>query len=125
MKILYLVTEEEENKLDKQTSSSIKKNCFNGDEILFITNFSEFEFENAYCKLNQLVFKKDIFDYICIIPNGSILSDISKELMNDYLVDTEKSFDRMLHEFKYRGLDDPSVYYPDDYTNQVMNHPAI
>jgi hypothetical protein len=39
-----------------------------------------------------------------------------------YLVDTEKTFDRMVNQFKYRGLDDPSVYYTDDYTNQVMNH---
>ena len=28
----------------------------------------------------------------------------------------------MLNKFKYRGLDDPSVYYTNDYQMQVLNH---
>ena len=41
----------------------------------------------------------------------------------NYLVDTEKTYDRMVNQFKYRGLDDPSVYYTEDYTmQQVMSH---
>lgn len=40
----------------------------------------------------------------------------------DYLVDTEKTYDVMLNKFKYRNLDDPSVYYTNDYKMSVMNH---
>jgi hypothetical protein len=40
----------------------------------------------------------------------------------DYLVDTEKTFDLMVNQFKYRGLDDPSIYYTNDYKMSVMNH---
>jgi len=42
----------------------------------------------------------------------------------DYLVDTKKSYDRMMDQFKYRGLDDPSIYYTNDYKMQVQNQRA-
>jgi len=89
MKTLYLVIEDGENKIDKQTESSIIENLNDKDELLFVTNFSDFEFENAYCKLNQLIFKKDLFDYICIIPNGSLLTEKSKELVSSYKTDSK------------------------------------
>jgi hypothetical protein len=40
----------------------------------------------------------------------------------EYLVDTEKTYDLMVNQFKYRGLDDPTVYYTNDYKMSVMNH---
>lgn len=40
----------------------------------------------------------------------------------DYLVDTEKSYDVMVKQFSYRGLDNPEIYYTDDYRMQVLNH---
>jgi hypothetical protein len=40
----------------------------------------------------------------------------------DYLVNTEKSYDLVISKFKYRGLDDSSVYYTNDYAIQVLNH---
>jgi hypothetical protein len=39
----------------------------------------------------------------------------------DYLVDTEKTYNLMLNQFKYRGLDDPSIYYTNDYKMSVQN----
>jgi len=39
----------------------------------------------------------------------------------EYLVDTEKSLDVMTNKFQYRGLDNPKVYYNDDYKGFVMN----
>ncbi len=39
-----------------------------------------------------------------------------------HLVDTEKTYDLMVSQFKYRGLDDPSVYYTGDYRTQVLMH---
>lgn len=43
----------------------------------------------------------------------------SKE--REYLVDTERSIEVMTKKFKYRGLDDPKVYYTDDYRGSVLN----
>lgn len=40
----------------------------------------------------------------------------------DYLVNTEKSIDIMMNKFRYRGLDDPTIYYTDDYRGFVVNH---
>ena len=39
----------------------------------------------------------------------------------DYLVDTEKSLDVMMKKYRYRGLDNPKVYYNDDYKGFVLN----
>jgi len=40
----------------------------------------------------------------------------------EYLVDTDKSFEIMTKKFRYRGLDNPKVYYNDDYKGFVLNH---
>ena len=39
-----------------------------------------------------------------------------------YLVDTDKSYDLILNKFQFRGLDDPEVYYNDDYKIPVFMH---
>jgi hypothetical protein len=39
-----------------------------------------------------------------------------------YLVDTDRTYDLMINQFQYRELDNPDVYYTDDYKMQVMNH---
>ncbi|MBS1491605.1 MAG: DUF2723 domain-containing protein [Bacteroidetes bacterium] len=39
----------------------------------------------------------------------------------DYLVDTEKSMEVMMKKYRYRGLDNPKVYYNDDYKGFVLN----
>ena len=40
----------------------------------------------------------------------------------DYLVNTEKGYDLMIDKFNYRGLDDSTIYYTNDYAIQVLNH---
>src|SRR5439155_6308200 len=40
----------------------------------------------------------------------------------EYLVDIEKSMEIMMKKFRYRGLDNPKVYYNDDYKGFVLNH---
>lgn len=39
-----------------------------------------------------------------------------------FLVDTDKTYDLMINQFKYRELDNEDVYYTDDYKMSVMNH---
>src|SRR5262249_22038297 len=40
----------------------------------------------------------------------------------EYLVDTEKSVEIMTKKFRYRGLDNPKVYYNDNYKGFGLNH---
>ncbi len=40
----------------------------------------------------------------------------------EYLVDTEKSMEVMMKKFRFRGLDNPKVYYNEDYKGFVLNH---
>jgi hypothetical protein len=40
----------------------------------------------------------------------------------EYLVDTDKAYDNMINKFRYRGLDDESVYFNEDYRGFVLNH---
>ncbi len=51
-----------------------------------------------------------------ILPVKNLRAD------RDFLVDTEKGYDLMVGKFKYRGLDDPAIYYTNDYVIQVLNH---
>jgi hypothetical protein len=39
-----------------------------------------------------------------------------------FLVDTERTYDLMIKQFQYRELDNPNVYYTEDYKMSVMNH---
>jgi hypothetical protein len=38
------------------------------------------------------------------------------------LVNTESSYDKMINKFGYRGLDNPKLYYTEDYKGFVQNH---
>jgi len=42
----------------------------------------------------------------------------------DMLVDTDKMYDNMINKFHYRELDNPKVYYSEDYRNFVLNQRA-
>ncbi len=41
---------------------------------------------------------------------------------NEELVNTEVMYDNMMNNFHWRGLDNPDVYYNDDYRQSVLNH---
>jgi hypothetical protein len=38
------------------------------------------------------------------------------------LVNTKAAYTRMMNDFQFRGLDDPRIYYSDDYRKAVQNH---
>ena len=43
-------------------------------------------------------------------------------LGDKYLVNTDQMYDNVMNKFQFRGLDDPEVYYNEDYRNFVTNH---
>jgi MFS family permease len=74
-----------------------------------------------YTSLSQL--NLDLSPYL--VQEGNVYRVLPvKNPNNDgsYLVDTERSYDLILNKFRYRRLDDPAVYYNDDYKIQVMTH---
>jgi hypothetical protein len=65
----------------------------------------------------------DLKPYIVLEGNAyRILPVRNPRADRDYLVNTEKTYDVMINKFRYRGLDDPTVYYTNDYRIQVLNH---
>ena len=70
--------------------------------------------------LNQ--FQVDLSPYVVqegnayrILPMRNVRND------RETLVNTEKTYENMVNNFSYRGLDNPNVYYSDDYRGFVLN----
>src|SRR5882672_396198 len=65
----------------------------------------------------------DLSPYAVQVGNAyRILPVCNPRKDREYLVDTEKSFEIMTKKFRYRGLDNPKVYYNEDYKGFVLNH---
>ncbi|HEV8515290.1 MAG TPA: DUF2723 domain-containing protein, partial [Cyclobacteriaceae bacterium] len=65
----------------------------------------------------------DLSPYAIQVGNAYLVLPIRNPRKDrEYLVDTDKSFDIMTKKFKYRGLDNPKVYYNEDYKGFVLNH---
>ncbi|MFN5072503.1 MAG: DUF2723 domain-containing protein, partial [Cyclobacteriaceae bacterium] len=88
-------------------------------DVLATSNWNRPIYVNM-TSLNQ--FQVDLSPYVVqegnayrILPMRNIRND------RETLVNTEKTYDNMLNKFSYRGLDDPTVYYSDDYRGFVLN----
>ncbi len=67
--------------------------------------------------------KIDLSPYAVQVGNAyQILPVRNPRKDREYLVDADRSFDIMTKKFRYRGLDNPKVYYNDDYKGFVLNH---
>ncbi|UXX81138.1 DUF2723 domain-containing protein [Reichenbachiella carrageenanivorans] len=63
-------------------------------------------------------------DYMVQEGNAFRLLPIKNKEAGEMFVDTNKMFDNMMNNFYWRELDNPSVYYSEDYRNFVLNHRA-
>jgi len=114
-----------ENYLVDKMEMKLKGNSLDKADLLFIDLLTTSNWERPiyvnYTSLSQL--NIDMTPYA--VQEGNvyrILPLLNPRKDRNYLVDTEKTYERMIKEFRYRGLDDPSVYYSDDYRMSVMNH---
>jgi hypothetical protein len=64
----------------------------------------------------------DLRPYIVQEGNAYRVLPVKNPDPESNLVNTARSYDLMLNQFRYRGLDDPNVYYNDDYKIQVITH---
>ena len=101
------------------TSSHLQMKDLAMLDVLATSNWDRPIYVNM-TSLNQ--FQVDLSPYVVqegnayrILPMRNIRND------RETLVNTEKTYDNMVNKFSYRGLDDPTVYYSDDYRGFVLN----
>lgn len=63
-------------------------------------------------------------DYMVQEGNAFRLLPIKNTTSGEMFVDTDIMFDNMTNNFHWRELDNPTVYYSEDYRNFVLNHRA-
>lgn len=64
----------------------------------------------------------DVEDYLVQEGNAYRLLPITDVNSPNTIVDTDKMYDNMMHNFYYRELNNPKVYYNEDYRKFVLNH---
>ncbi|MCV9388975.1 glycosyltransferase family 117 protein [Reichenbachiella ulvae] len=66
----------------------------------------------------------NIKKYMMQEGNAFRLLPVENPAGNEMMVDTDKMYDNMMNNFHWRELDNPEVYYSEDYRNFVLNHRA-
>jgi hypothetical protein len=67
-------------------------------------------------------FNVDLTPYVVQEGNAYRILPIENPNPGIELVNTEVAYENMVKKFKYRGLDDPTIYYTQDYRSFVQNH---
>ncbi len=67
-------------------------------------------------------FNIDLEDYAVLEGNAYRILPIKKPDPEKDFVNTDVAYDNMINKFQYRGLDDPKLYYTEDYKGFVLNH---
>jgi hypothetical protein len=67
-------------------------------------------------------FKVDLTPYAVREGNTYRILPVLNPDPNEDLVNTEAAYTNMTTKFQFRGLDDPGIYYSDDYRRAVQNH---
>lgn len=87
---------------------------------LLVTNNWERPIYVNHTSLAQ--FKLDLNPYAVMEGNTSRILPIRNPNPRKDFVNPEVSFVNLTEKCRYRGLDDPSIYYSEDYRNFVLNH---
>jgi len=65
----------------------------------------------------------DMRNYVVQEGNAyRVLPILNTRKDRENLVNVESSYEKMMHQFGYRGLDNPNLYYNEDYKGFVQNH---
>jgi Protein of unknown function (DUF2723) len=87
---------------------------------LLVTNNWERPLYFNHTSLSQL--NIDIEDYAVLEGNAYRILPIRKPNPDKDFVNTDVAFDNIINKFKYRGLDNPKLYYNEDYRGFILNH---
>ena len=64
----------------------------------------------------------DLAPYIVREGNVYELMPVQRDDLQEDLVDTDNMYNNVMNKFVFRELDNPDVYYNEDYRNTVLNH---
>jgi hypothetical protein len=67
-------------------------------------------------------FNLDLAPYAIQEGNAYRIIPVRNPRPNSDFVNVDASFNNIVNKYKYRGLDDPDIYYTDDYRGFVQNH---
>lgn len=87
---------------------------------LLLTNNWERPIYVNYTSLDQ--FNVDLRPYVVMEGNAFRILPVRNPDPRNRFVNTEVAYTNIMKKFKFRGLQDSTVYYSEDYRNFVMNH---
>lgn len=87
---------------------------------LLLTNNWERPVYVNFTSLDQ--FNVDLRPYVVMEGNAFRILPVRNPDPRNRLVNTEVAYANIMNKFKFRGLQDSTVYYSEDYRNFVMNH---
>lgn len=67
-------------------------------------------------------FEIDLNPYVVREGNTYRILPVLNPNPQDELVNTKVAYENMMNKFQFRGLDDPTIYYTEDYRQAVQNH---
>jgi len=88
-------------------------------DVLLTNNWKRPIYVN-YTSLDQ--FNVDLRPYVVLEGNTFRILPIRNPDPGNRLVNTEVAFNNLMTKFRFRGLQDSTVYYSEDYRNFVLNH---
>jgi hypothetical protein len=99
--------------------SGLEKNTFMILDMILTSNWTRpIYFNNTSLQNAGIDFRR----YVVQEGNTYRLLPIDRGNLQDDLVDTQTMYDNMMNKFSFRELDNPDVYYSEDYRNFVLNH---
>lgn len=101
------------------TGSGLEKKDLAMLDVLATNNWERPIYVN-HTSLSQ--FKVDLTPYAIQEGNTSRILPIRNPNPRKEFVNAELSYDNLVNKCSYRGLDDPTIYYSEDYRNFVLNH---
>lgn len=88
-------------------------------DVLLTNNWKRPIYVN-YTSLDQ--FNVDLRPYVVLEGNTFRILPIRNPDPGNRLVNTEVAYNNLMTKFRFRGLQDSTVYYSEDYRNFVLNH---
>jgi hypothetical protein len=99
--------------------NGLEKNTFMILDMILTSNWTRpIYFNNTSLQNAGIDFRR----YVVQEGNTYRLLPIDRGNLQDELVDHETMYDNMMNKFSFRELDNPEVYYSEDYRNFVLNH---
>jgi len=99
--------------------NGLEKNTFMILDMILTGNWTRpLYFNNTSLQNAGIDFRR----YVVQEGNTYRLLPIDRGNLQDELVNTDVMYENMMNKFEFRGLNDPAVYYSEDYRNFALNH---